>query len=116
MNLTEQLLADGWQQWPNHLKPKIELFAKKFPGHPRCRGNANKDFQVEVYRRHAERIGNINLPESWAVELCGELPDGEWVRMRVEGLNDFDTITRKTHELLSAWDHLFAITSSDECQ
>ena len=108
--ILDALLAEGWREWPDNLHPERRLFAKAFPGHAKCRCNAPKDKQVEVYFRRAERIGEHLLPEGWKADNIGELPDGQWLRMSIENLKSHDGITRAVNQLLAAWDHVVSIT------
>ena len=108
--IMDALLADGWKEWPDYLHPERRMFAKNFPGHAKCRCNAPKNKQVEVYFRCAERIGGHLLPEAWKVDNIGELPDGQWLRMSIENLKTHDEIMRAVDQLLAGWDHVVSIT------
>ena len=110
MTLHEKLLDEGWRTFTDPFRKKRTCYAKSFEGHAKCACNTPKNKQVELYHYPSDRIAGLDLPESWHVELNGELPDGEWVRMTVEGLKTFDQITSKAKDLLTAWDHLVSIT------
>lgn len=110
--ILDALLADGWREWPDHLHPERRLFAKAFPGHAKCRCNAPKNKQLEIYFRRAERIGDTLLPESWKIDNVGELPDGQWLRMTIESLSTHESILKAVRQLLAGWDHVVSITPS----
>lgn len=115
MTINETLLADGWKQYPDPFRdPKKILFAKKFAGHAECACNFGADKQCEIHYHSSERIANVTLPECWSVHMNGELPDGEWLRMRFESLTDLPTIYRCVDLLFLLWDEAVAKTPKIE--
>jgi hypothetical protein len=113
--INQQLLDDGWREYPDHLgERKRLLFCKSFDGHAECKCNEGKRKQVEIYHYPADRINGYVLRESWRVDCVGQLPDNEWLRMNVEGLTDIDTINRTLNQLLKIWDYAVSITPTIE--
>ena len=112
--IAEKLLADGWKTFRDPFQENRTCYAKSFEGHAKCKCNAPKNKQVEVYNYHEEQFAGHTFPSRWHIHLNGELPDNEWVRIVVEGLYDYDTIVRKVEELLKAWDFLVSITPTIE--
>lgn len=109
MTVHEQLLQDGWRTFDDAFHGKRTCYARSFEGYAKCNCNKPKNKQVEVYHYPSDRISGLNLPESWSVELHGELPDEHWIRMSVEALQTYDEIITKVHDLLHAWGHLVSI-------
>ena len=109
--IIDTLLAEGWKEYPDPTHRKRRLFAKNFPGYAKCHCNAPRDKQVEVYLYPSRIIWRHTIQESWSVENIGKLPDGEWLRMRIEGLNNRASIERSVWLLLQAWDHAVKISN-----
>lgn len=108
--ILDTLLADGWKRGNSPRTSRIMLY-KAFGGYARCRCNDDKDKQVEVYWHAAYGFPNGNeIPEAWSVHNDGELPDGQWLRMRIEGLGDRAQIERAVWQLLQGWDHVVKIS------
>ena len=113
--INQQLLDDGWRVWPCPYGEKRKtFFAKSFAGHAKCKCNAPKNKQVEIYHSHAGRWGSVDCPDVWSVHLCGKLPDNEWLRTEVQGLDDIDTIYRTVDQLLKIWDYAVSIAPTIE--
>lgn len=110
MTINEQLLENGWKTFMDAFRKNRTCYAKSFEGHAKCNCNKPKNKQVEVYHYPPDRIPGHILLESWSVEINGELPDKEWVSIRVDNLKTFEQITSKAKDLLTAWDHLASIT------
>lgn len=105
------LVSNGWKVWPNPFRDEKKTFlAKRFEGHAKCQCNKPKNKRIEIYHHHAQIINGHHLHDSWSVECTGELPDGEWLRMQVDGLTDLETIEAMVQRLLLIWDHAVSIT------
>jgi hypothetical protein len=105
------LVSNGWKIWPNPFGEKQTTFlAKSFEGHAKCRCNETKNKQIEIYHHHPQTISGHHLYATWSIECNGELPDGEWLRIKVGGLTDLKTIEEMVERLLFIWDHAVSIT------
>lgn len=109
--IMDALLAEGWKRADSPRTSRVMLY-KAFGGYARCRCNDDKDKQVEVYWHAGITFDNGNtIPESWSAENIGELPDGEWLRMRIEDLHDRGAIERAVWQLLQGWHYVVSITT-----
>jgi hypothetical protein len=109
--INQQLLDDGWKTFPSPFRDEHmnQGYAKSFEGHAKCKCNEPKNKQVDIWHYKAGRYPGYDCPDVWAVEVVGELPDNEWLRMNVEGLRDLDTIYRTVDQLLKIWDYAVSI-------
>lgn len=110
MNINEQLLADGWKKFSNLFEERKQGYAKCFDGHMECKRNKGKRKQIEIYHHFSMQIGEHLLPESWSIECVGQLPDNEWLRMKIEAVRDLEIIQRTVDNLLAIWD--FAVKNT----
>lgn len=105
------LVSNGWKVWPNPFRDEKKTFlAKRLEGHAKCQCNKPKNKRIEIYHHHAQIINGHHLHDSWSIECTGKLPDGEWLRMQVDGLTDLETIEAMVQRLLLIWDHAVSIT------
>lgn len=102
----DELLEDGWKEFKNPFSDNQISLAKAFEGYEKCYCNAPKNKQVEIYK-HGYAYGSEG---GFEVEVCGELPDGEWVRLTAYGLCPLNStkasLEEKVIELLKAWDSM----------
>lgn len=102
----DELLQDGWKQFPDSFKSNKTCLAKSFAGYEKCYCNAPKNKQVEIYK-HGFAYG---YEGGFEVTVCGELPDGEWVNLTCYGLAAASTTKQdldyKVTELLKTWDFM----------
>jgi hypothetical protein len=108
--INQQLLDDGWKQFPSSFREAKQGFAKSFEGHSECKCNKGKRKQIEIYFYPEDRISGHKFEPMWHVTLTGQLPDNEWLRMQVESLKNIETIYRTVGGLLSIWDYAVSIT------
>jgi hypothetical protein len=109
--INQQLLDNGWRAFPNPSRnERKQGYGKSFDGHAECKCNAGKRKQVEIYHYPPDRIVGHTLSDVWRVDCVGQLPDNEWLCIKVEGLTDIDTINRTVNQLLKIWDYAVSIT------
>lgn len=109
ITIEKALLDEGWVIYPNSLVDG-KMFCKSFAGYAKCKCNEPKNKQVEVYYSPSLRIGSHVSQESWRVENVGQLQDDQWVRMRIEGLENRAQIERAVWQLLKGWDYIVSIS------
>lgn len=112
--INQQLLDDGWKIWPTPWEKTATFLAKSFDNHAECKCNEGKRKQVEIYHYHPRRYDNTDVPDSWKVQIVGQLPDNEWLRISIGGLSDYDVIQRTVDQLLQVWDHAVVIAPNIE--
>ena len=113
--INQQLLDDGWSKYKSPFnKQGQEYYAKSFDGHAKCKCNKHKRKQVKIIHYAAGRYGYVPCPDMWAVEINGQLPDNEWLRLCVEGLSDIETIYRTAGQLLEVWNYAVSIAPTIE--
>jgi len=100
MNIYEQLVADGWREYPNQFKVYSRCFYKQFETPTRCHGNYDKaGCQVELsVSTHHEHI-MVEL------ELTGGLKDESWMKLSNYCVpNDLLDIKKLIPRLLHIWE------------
>lgn len=96
----------GWQEFNDATRPDARFFYRRFATPTRCRLNADKhgmQVQVGVWRQG----------EHWSheIEICGELPDGTWVKIKNYPMprNLHDGIAQ-IPRLLATWEFMAGAT------
>lgn len=76
MSIYEQLVMDGWREYPNQFKKYSRCFYKRFATATRCHRNDDKPgVQIELsVCEHEERI-------SVEIELTAGLKDETWLKL-----------------------------------
>lgn len=110
MTINDQLILDGWKTFSSWRGPVTLAFAKSFEGHCDCKCNQRGRKQIEIYYNPEQIVHGHTFKERWSVELVGQLPDNEWLRMQVESLSDIKTIYRTVETLLTIWDNAVFLT------
>lgn len=72
-----ELLADGWREFPPYPTKSVRCFYKQFVTTTRCRGNDETD---GVYIRLTVAI--IDKWPSMEITLCAGLTDDTWIRIQ----------------------------------
>ena len=75
--ICQELLADGWREYPNQFKQYSSCFYKRFYTPTRCFGNDDKPgVQIEISVSELE--GWLNLE----MDLCAGLKDETWLTIK----------------------------------
>ena len=104
MKIIDQLTADGWREYPDQLRTYYRCFFKRFYTPTVCRCNDDKEgLQVCV------AVSEHNGVESYEIDLCGELPDGSWIKLQNWAtLADFEKGSQIIPKLLRTWEFINA--------
>ncbi len=80
MNDTITKLQDaGWREYPDQFNKHARMFCNRFDTPTRCACNDDKaGMQVEIHVYPPE----FGLGEGLEVGMCGELPDGHWIKLK----------------------------------
>jgi len=115
-SIIDNLLADGWREYPSHYRDGTRLFCRSFEYASECKCNQGNRKQVEVYYHLPVSFNDVYLPlpEMFSVEIVGQLPNNEWLKMRVGSLKSIDSIKNQVCIMISAWNHAVSITPNVE--
>lgn len=97
--IIEQLLADGWREYPDQFKKYARCFYKQFDTPTRCFGNDDKaGVQICVAVSDMDWI-------SIEMDLCAGLKDGTWLKIQNYALpKTIKEVTALIPRMLSAWE------------
>ena len=96
----DQLVTDGWREYPNQFKKYARCFYKQFDTPTRCAGNDEKPgVQVEIDVSEHEGVVSFEL------ELCAGLGDGTWLTIKNYSLpHSFDGVVSLIPRMLALWE------------
>lgn len=94
--LLDHLVADGWKEYPDQFRKYSRCFFKRFETPTRCACNSEKlGIQICV----------AVFSSGYEMDLCGELPDGTWVKLHQWAMpEDYLTGLALIPRLLATWE------------
>lgn len=98
------LEREGWREYPDQFRKYARCFFKRFDTPTRCRCNDGKaGMRVCVAVSHHEKCW------SYEIDLCGELPDGTWIKLHNYGMpSDIEAGLAAIPRLLATWEFIAA--------
>jgi hypothetical protein len=94
------LHVNGWKEYPNQFKDQARCFYKRFKTPTRCKCNDKPGMQVELTVSTWK-----GGPESYELELNGELGDETWVKLMNYALpNDIESVLKLIPRLVAIWE------------
>ena len=108
----DELIEDGWTLYTDNLSQATADLYRRVPSDFRCKCNDDKEgiqFTIAIY----ESQGHVPLPDSAQLKLRAQMPNDEWVDLRVYGLspeNIVESIHTHMIALLRAWDAMCDFT------
>jgi len=101
-SIIRKLIDDGWREYPNGLRKYVRCFYKRFDTPTRCHCNHDKAGS-SVCCLVSERDGRV----TYELELCGELPDGTWIKLYQWVLpEDIMQGLAVIPRMLATWEHI----------
>lgn len=96
----EQLLADGWREYPDQFKKYARCFYKRFDTPTRCHGNDDKPgIQVQI------SVSALNEVVCMELEICAGLRDETWLSMHNYSLpKTVNEVTALIPRMLRVWE------------
>lgn len=96
----EKLINEGWREYPDQFRKDSRCFFKWYETPTRCACNDNKSgMQICFAMSEYEDV------ESIEVDICGELPDGTWIKIMQYGLpKDLDECLAVIPRMLAIWE------------
>ena len=108
--MTSYLEANGWHEYSYVLRPESRCFYKYFSTPTPCACNDSKP-GLQVGVACAEIQGHV----MYDLDICGELPDGSWVKVAQWGLHDgIEEGLKVIPRMLSAWEHMVAFKTEEQ--
>lgn len=104
MTAIDTLLAQGWREYPDQFNKYARCFYKQHATPTRCHCNDDKEgiqVCIAVYE-----VDEHRPKEGFEVDLCGELKDGSWIKLKQWSLTDLDGALAVIPRLLSTWEHV----------
>jgi hypothetical protein len=100
MNIYEQLVKDGWKEYPNQFRSYSRSFYKKFETPTRCFGNDDRPgIQIEI------AVGEHNGQISMEIELCAGVKDETWFKIQNYAVpNTLERAVLLIPRMLAAWE------------
>jgi len=100
MSNCQQLLDDGWREYPNQFKQWERCFYKQFDTPTRCHGNDDKEgVQIGI------SISEYRGVTSMELELCAGLKDDTWLKLHNYALPaTVPEVTALIPRLLAIWE------------
>jgi len=74
--ICDDLIFDGWREYPDGSRKYARCFYKRFSTPTRCACNDDKD-GMQAMIAVSEFAGRTSME----LELCGELKDGTWLKI-----------------------------------
>lgn len=100
-NAIDELVSDGWREYPNQSGRYARCFYKRFETPTRCFGNSEKQglqIQIKVYE-HRGRSASMEL------ELCAGLTDETWLSLVNYSLpRTVKEVTALIPRMLAVWE------------
>lgn len=102
LSAADFLISEGWTEGRDQFRQYARMFWKRHATPTRCACNDDKDgMQVCVY------VSEFQGRESHEIELCGELPDGTWIKLHQWSMpSDIRSGLAKIGRLLSTWEFI----------
>lgn len=97
----DDLLADGWHEYPNQFRKYASCFYKRFDTPSVCAGNSDKPgIQIEISVSDGYD-GDVSIE----MELCAGLKDGTWLKIQNYALpKTVNEVTALIPRLLAMWE------------
>lgn len=94
----QYLTTEGWK---NYKQGDSEIWCRQWKDAPSCRCNSDKQgIQVTVTDHH------LFEHSSYEIDVTGEKPDGQWVRLAVYGIREDELVSvlyQQANQLVAAW-------------
>jgi len=96
----EQLVRDGWREYPNQFRSYSRCFYKKLDTSTRCHCNDDKPgIQIEI--AVSEHEGRVSME----LELCAGVRDETWFKIQNYSLpKTLDGVYLLIPRMISAWE------------
>jgi hypothetical protein len=108
----DELIEDGWTLYKDNLSEATADLYRRVPSTFRCKCNSDKagvQFTIGIY----ESQGHVPLHDSVQLNLRAQMPNDEWVDLKVYGLSP-ENIVESIHihmiALVRAWDAMCDFT------
>lgn len=98
----------GWKVYTDYTG---EFWCKRYPDAPRCKQNIEKP-GIQVVLRVHKNTRKI----TYAIEICGEKPDGQWVNFSIYCIPDeiHSVLDEQVRQLLRAWETIYIEAATPE--
>jgi hypothetical protein len=102
MSTPDKLLADDWREYPDQFRKYARCFYKRFDTPTRCACNDDKAGMQICFA-----VSEYEGVESIEADICGELPDGTWVKIMQHGLpKDLAGCLAVIPRMLATWESI----------